>query len=392
MNYVGLLIVILFYLALFILLSISGKDKKKDARIVLNVLFPKESGQPQQRKISKTASLAKKLQNHQISLIREIKTEDYNAKEQEQAEPNSETRIKGQHKKSIDSNKFDEYSQPESECKINEEVLNKDNYKNIETAVISASHNKNFEINLNEVILLKSSVASNLKDEEKDLSKKENHNSFFIYNKFDDKKRLEDQEKQTREKLESFNKGIRKITNKSLSPNSRDKMRIRVSFMTEKKNILMNDEKTLEKSKTKRESKLRRLRNFSFKNAHILVIDEKYFLDSFFPLFSIQRYTSKSNPKMKRIMLLALTFQYYMLFSAIMFHSEVIRVVLNLIYIFLFFKAYDKKHSRHNDHHDNNFMGIKLLVWPVFPDAFQWNQNKFFQLHERTVFENFKFK
>ena len=35
-------------------------------------------------------------------------------------------------------------------------------------------------------------------------------------------------------------------------------------------------------------------------------------------------------------MLLALTFQYYMLFSAIMFHSEVIRVFLKLnIYFFL---------------------------------------------------------
>jgi len=278
----------------------------------------------------------KNLQAHQISLIKEIKTEEFienglenptYLKMNKSDQPSSEL-----NKKSQESNNLDESSVKAEtileDWKIQEESVRKENYKNIAESIISATHCKNFEINLDDVMILKSGV-SNIKEEEKDLSKRENHDNFFEFNKFDDKINFKDKEKQkiTHKENQNYSSPTSQKNSKQtlkmkiLSPKMQA-MHIRVSFITEKKNIVKKDT-NFDETKSKRESKLRRLRNFSFKNTHILVVDDKYFLDSFFPLFSIVRYTSKTNPKMKRILLLALTFQDYMLFSAILYCQEV---------------------------------------------------------------------
>ena len=311
--------IILYYLILFFLLSLSGKDKKKDAKVYFNVLFPKKSE-------NKAKSQKMSLKNFKIPVIREINTEEY----KEEIKLTSEYKVKLPEKQiSKENSKNDETLKKEDiDWGIQDECEKQENYKKIDENIVCASKQKSFGINLDDVMIIKSSILSSFKNsEDKDLSKKENHDIFFDHYKYEDKVKFEFQQNEKKNQND-FNKiqgsqnslsvksnhSIRKLAE---NPNNHN-LKIRVSFMAEKKCII----KTIP-VRNKRESKLRKIRNFSFKNIHIQVIDDKYFMDSFFPFFSILRYSSKTNPKLKRILLLALTFQVYMLFAAILYNNEV---------------------------------------------------------------------
>ena len=309
------MIIILYYLILFFVLSISGKDKKKDAKVYFNVLFPKKEQ-------SKEVKNKKRSIKEMVPMIREIKT-DENKDDLEESGKNlnlndnqenhkisNENPINGKKtfqngldKKNSENDLKNHKNVINDGCDDKEDIMNESkdwqvqdennqgkNYQNIEGDPIMASRQKNFEINLNEVMILKSSLNSSLKNiENKDLSKKENHDDFFDYYKYDDKIKYDNRNNQ-----KSFENdvnadvqikpqiSITKIPkNLMRNSNTNNSLKIRVSFMAEKKSLIKMPTNVM-----KRESKIRRMRNFSFKNRHILIIDDKYFL-IVFSLFSL---------------------------------------------------------------------------------------------------------
>lgn len=360
---------VLFYLILFIVLSISGKDKKKDSKVIFNVLFPKN--------FNKDKSIKKSDNQYTSNLIREIDSnlpKKKNKKNKEKIENfhslpeattkniyhDSSMKIKMNNDNNTKSdNSNDNHNNNKKNTKIlNEENINDEsriqnedidwkiqeesekgeNFQKIADSVVHASNKKNFNINLEDVVVLKSNLSSSINSFQKDLSKKENHDDFFSYYKYDDKLKYETHQKENinennirEKKIESQyfneqknNKSLTQTKKNVLVPGTKD-LKIRVSFISEKKKQLREnsfDEVSSQKEKIKkRVSKLRRLRDFSFKRSHILVLDDRYFLDSFFPFFSITRYDSVSSPKLKRILILSLTFQVYMLISGLFFYK-----------------------------------------------------------------------
>lgn len=327
--------IISFYLILFLILSISGKDKKKDSKVIVNFLLPKLlNNKETDKSITKYDKKSIK-PNNNVEMIREIQSEDYNFEEknninlqEEDLEPiSSEIKAKNLPKK------IDDIFKDNKDWKIQDES-EKDNYKQIAESKISASNQKSFDINLEEAMILKYNITTDFKKtNDKDLSKKENHDIFFDYYKYEDKLKYESQinEKANKTKIpiqldQTINQeNDLKKTENLINPKTDfiNNLKISVSFVTEKKK--KNQENNLTKEfSSKKESKLRQLKNFSFKNTQLLLIDDKYFLDSFFPFFSIVRYKSKTNPKLKRILILSLTFQYYMFLAAFFYNSEVI--------------------------------------------------------------------
>lgn len=352
---------VLFYLVLFIVLSISGKDKKKDAKVIFNVLFPKTFDK---------AKSVKKEGQYTTNLIKEIGSNAQKKKKKKTQEKmenfhslpggttknfyhDSATKIKTNvdndnsistnnnnntnKKKKINNEQSidDSFIQNEDiDWKVQEESEKGENFKKIADSVVHASNNKSFKINLEDVVVLKKSdLNSSINSFQKDLSKKENHDDFFSYYKYDDKLKYEAQKNEivlNVKKIESQflnepkNVDPIKQTNKNVLVPIKN-LKIRVSFISEKKKKFRDDsfdEESSQKEKIKkRVSKLRRLRNFSFKRSHIFVVDDKYFLDSFFPFFSITRYDSVSSPKLKRILILSLTFQVYMMISGLFFYK-----------------------------------------------------------------------
>ncbi len=316
--------IILYYLILFFLLSISGKDKKKDAKVYFNVLFPKNDK-------NKEKSKKMSMKTPKNPVIREIKTEEFIEEIKSTTEykvaPIEKQLSKENPKINDNLNKEGSFIE-DIDWKIQDEVEKLENYQKIDENIICASKQKSFAINLNDVMIITSSIPSSFKNsEDKDLSKKENTDTFLDFKKYDDKLKCEFQQNEEKnqndlKKMQAqhslsikSNHSIKNLTEKKLKNCN---LKIRVSFMAEKKSIIK-----INPIHNKRESKLRKIRNFSFKNIQVKVIDDKYFLDSFFPFFSILRYSSKTNPKLKRILLLALTFQVYMLFAAILYNNEV---------------------------------------------------------------------
>lgn len=336
--------IILYYLILFMILSVSGKDKKKDSKVIFNLIYSLSKSDiisSQTKKIKSDFAIDEvKAQNNdqRVSSQPDLSYSNTNGKNpnilnNEIAEANNVV----QKEISPEKNKLQSRSFEENEEWEIEDTGEKENFKNIAETIVHASNQKNFQINLDELINKPNSQYQQKKNDfsEKnvDLSKKESHDSFFEYFKYEDKLRYENKNNQLPKQViseihqEILDVSSAKKPSFEINNNERicspDKipvsMKIKVSFVAEKSKTPFEQ---LEASK-KRESKLRNLRNFSYRHLHLLLIDDKYFLDSFYPLFSIFRYNSATNPKIKRILLLALTFQIYMLFSGIFFYYSV---------------------------------------------------------------------
>lgn len=338
--------IILYYLILFMILSVSGKDKKKDSKVIFNLIYSLSKSDiisSQTKKIKSvfaTDEVKARNNDQRVSSQPDLSYPNTNGKN-----PNflnneiAETNNVVQKEISPEKNKLQSRSFEENEEWEIEETGEKENFKNIAETIVHASNQKNFQINLDELINKPISQYQQKKNEfsEKnvDLSKKENHDSFFEYFKYEDKLRYENKNnnqlpKQVISEIHQEILDVSSAKNPFFEINNNEKlgsppdkipvsMKIKVSFVAEKSKTPFEQ---LEASK-KRESKLRNLRNFSYRHLHLLLIDDKYFLDSFYPLFSICRYNSVTNPKIKRILLLALTFQIYMLFSGIFFYYSV---------------------------------------------------------------------
>lgn len=253
--------ILLYYLILIFILSISGKDKKKDAEVLLNIWveatqLKKTPSKPFERQLNSAPSIT-----------------------------------------------------DEQEDK---------NYKNVSALNVSATKQKNFEFNFNETLSFDASSSSL----NKLTSSKSNEKRSVQFNHEEPKKEkallnLFEVQNGTRH---TENNVSSERTTRNSSQNQKKNLKIRFSFLSKKKN---DELPKFRKMTSRRKSNHNTIKTRSMLGNFEEYVYFNYLIDSIFPIFSIWRYKSKCNPKLKRILQLGCSFKFYMMFSSIFIRKRV---------------------------------------------------------------------